>query len=91
MYREWDFMQNLGVAGYEMSGVIVDLGEDAEKEGLYKGQRVTGTVAKFCNSCIYCLGVRKTNCLQIDVKNGTICEYFMGKLTGYPLKTYDSI
>lgn len=75
MNRAWDFYAKPGIAGYEMAGIIVELGDKAKAEGYYAGQSVTGTIAKFCGSCTYCLKEEENNCLQIYSKSGTICEY----------------
>lgn len=75
MFREWDFYAKPGIAGYEMSGIIVALGEEAKKAGFYVGQHVTGTIAKFCGSCDYCLKHEENNCLQLYAKSGTLCDY----------------
>lgn len=75
--RQWDFYAKSGVAGYEMSGIIVDLGSEAKKEGFYIGQHVSGTVAKFCGKCIYCERNEEHNCLEIALNAGTLCEYIV--------------
>lgn len=75
MYREWDFYAKPGIAGYEMSGIIVELGDEAKQEGFFVGQRVTGTIAKFCGQCIYCKSGEENNCLEITSNSGTICDY----------------
>lgn len=77
VYRQWDFYAKNGVAGYEMSGIIVDLGAEAKKEGFYVGQHVSGTVAKFCGKCIYCQKKEEHNCLEITLNAGTLCEYIV--------------
>lgn len=75
MTRAWDFYAKPGIAGYEMAGIITALGDKAKAEGYYIGQHVTGTIAKFCGSCAYCLKGEENNCLQIYSKSGTICDY----------------
>ena len=77
MYREWDFYAKPGIAGYEMSGIIVDLGESAKREGFYIGQHVSGTIASFCGECVYCQKGEENNCLHLTSNAGTICEYII--------------
>lgn len=77
MNRDWDFYAKSGIAGYEMSGIIVDLGENAEAHGFHVGQHVTGTVADFCGECFYCRKGMEQNCLRPSVHNGTYCEYIV--------------
>lgn len=79
MDRDWDFYSKSGVAGYEMSGIIVELGENAKAKGFYIGQHVTGTVADFCGQCFYCKKGMEQNCLRPSVHNGTYCEYIVWK------------
>lgn len=74
VYRKWDFYAKSGVAGYEMSGIIVDLGSEAKKAGFYIGQHVSGTVARFCGTCVYCVNGEENNCLEITPNPGTICD-----------------
>lgn len=73
--RKWDFYAKNGVAGYEMSGIIVDLGSEARKAGFYIGQHVSGTIAKFCGKCVYCENGEENNCLETISNSGTICDY----------------
>ncbi|WP_058302607.1 zinc-dependent alcohol dehydrogenase [Gorillibacterium timonense] len=77
VYRTWDFYAKNGLAGYEMSGIIVDLGSAAKKDGFYIGQHVSGTVAKFCGKCAYCEKEEENNCLEITSNAGTICDYIV--------------
>jgi threonine dehydrogenase-like Zn-dependent dehydrogenase len=79
MYREGDFFSKAGIAGYEMSGVIVALGEEAKRQGFYKGQRVSGTPAIFCGSCDFCKRGKENCCVAYKVSTGTICEYIVWK------------
>lgn len=75
MYREWDFYAKPGIAGYEMSGIITDLGSEAKKAGLFVGAHVSGTIARFCGSCVYCQRGEEDKCLNLTSNAGTICEY----------------
>ncbi|MET1249501.1 zinc-binding dehydrogenase [Sporolactobacillus sp. STCC-11] len=74
MKRSWDFYAKGGIAGYEMAGVITDLGGHARANGFHVGQKVTGTVVKFCGHCLYCEKGQENNCLQLDVNSGTLCD-----------------
>lgn len=40
--------------GHEMSGVIVELGENADSTGLKVGDKVGGNFLKYCGSCYHC-------------------------------------
>lgn len=77
MSREWDFYAKPGIAGYEMSGKIVDLGFKAKEAGFYIGQRVSGTVVEFCNNCSPCLNHEEHNCQDLTTHSGTLCNYIV--------------
>lgn len=74
MKRSWDFYAKDGIAGYEMAGVITDLGDAARAKGFCVGQKVTGTVVKFCGHCPYCQRGQENDCLQLAVHSGTLCD-----------------
>lgn len=48
--------------GHEMSGVIVELGPKATRNGLKVGDRVTGNFVKYCGSCHYCRNGQENLC-----------------------------
>ena len=77
MYREGDYYSKSGVAGYEMSGVIVELGSHAAAQGYYIGQRVSGTLVCFCGKCYSCKHKKEMWCSDFKIKAGTICEYIV--------------
>jgi threonine dehydrogenase-like Zn-dependent dehydrogenase len=79
MYREGDYYSNEGVAGYEACGVIVELGEQAAREGFYVGQRVSGTPVQFCGKCNFCKRKKENCCVAINIKTGTLCEHLVWK------------
>lgn len=79
MSREWDFYAKPGIAGYEMAGVIVELGEEAKAKGLYVGQRVTGTIVEFCGECYYCKKGEENHCVNLEIHSGTLCDYAIWK------------
>lgn len=79
MYREGDFFSKTGIAGYEMSGVIVALGDEAKRQGFYKGQRVSGTPVIFCGVCDFCKRGKENCCIAYKTAPGTICEYIVWK------------
>jgi threonine dehydrogenase-like Zn-dependent dehydrogenase len=78
-FHKWNLYSTQGIAGYEMSGEIVDLGSKAKEEGFYVGQKVSGTPALFCGKCVNCLKGEENNCLNIKPMNGTICQYVVWK------------
>lgn len=77
IFRESDLYSHPGIAGYEMTGVIVDLGEQAVREGFAVGQRVTGTPLLFCGQCASCLRGRENCCSSATARGGTLCEYIV--------------
>ena len=77
MYREGDYYSKSGVAGYEMSGVITELGPFAAAEGYHVGQRVTGTLVCFCGKCYPCKHKKEMWCSDFKIKAGTLCEYIV--------------
>lgn len=78
-FHKWNLYSRAGIAGYEMSGEIVDLGEKAKQEGFYIGQKVSGTPALFCGKCVNCKNGNENNCLSIKPQNGTVCQYVVWK------------
>ncbi len=79
MAREWDFYAKAGIAGYEMAGIIEELGEEAKSHGLYAGQRVSGTIVEFCGKCFYCNRHQENLCLSPKIHSGTLCEFVIWK------------
>ena len=39
------------------------------------GAHVSGTIARFCGSCVYCQRGEEDKCLNLTSNAGTICEY----------------
>jgi threonine dehydrogenase-like Zn-dependent dehydrogenase len=79
MYREGDYYSKEGVAGYEACGTIVELGEQAKREGFSVGQRVSGTPVLFCGQCSFCKRKKENCCVAISLRVGTLCEYIVWK------------
>jgi 2-desacetyl-2-hydroxyethyl bacteriochlorophyllide A dehydrogenase len=79
MQRYGDIYARIGIAGYEMVGVITDLGEQAKREGFAVGQSVTGTPVLFCGICEACVRGSENSCIDIADKSGTLCEYVIWK------------
>jgi (R,R)-butanediol dehydrogenase/meso-butanediol dehydrogenase/diacetyl reductase len=57
------------IMGHEMSGTIVELGEQANTKGLKVGDRVTGNPVRYCGVCDYCRNGLEHYCLKL-------AEYF---------------
>lgn len=51
--------------GHEMSGVIVELGEQAQDTGLCLGNRVSGNFLRYCGSCYYCTTGLQEYCTNV--------------------------
>lgn len=79
MYREGDYYSKEGVAGYETCGTIVELGEQARREGFSLGQRVSGTPVLFCGKCNFCKRGKENCCVALSLRVGTLCEYIVWK------------
>lgn len=79
MQRYGDIYARTGIAGYEMVGVITDLGEQSKQEGFAVGQNVTGTSVLFCGTCEACVRGCENSCIDIVDKSGTLCEYIIWK------------
>lgn len=57
------------IMGHEVSGTIVELGEQANTKGLKVGDRVTGNPVRYCGVCDYCRNGLEHYCLKL-------AEYF---------------
>ncbi len=64
------------IMGHEMSGTIVELGEQANTKGLKVGDRVTGNPVRYCGVCDYCRNGLEHYCLKLAVyfPPGTMAE-----------------
>ncbi len=64
------------IMGHEMSGTIVELGEQANTKGLMLGDRVTGNPVRYCGVCDYCRNGLEHYCLKLAVyfPPGTMAE-----------------
>lgn len=79
MQREGDFYASAGIAGYEMMGVITEVGEHATREGFFVGQRVSGSPILHCGQCRYCKINREDRCVSLAINHGVLCEYVVWK------------
>jgi (R,R)-butanediol dehydrogenase/meso-butanediol dehydrogenase/diacetyl reductase/L-iditol 2-dehydrogenase len=79
MYQEGDYYAKPGIAGCEMMGVIVDLGDQAITDGFVLGDRVSGMPVRFCGKCHFCLHNKENCCVDITRGMGTISEYIVWK------------
>ncbi len=68
-----------GIVGLEMSGEIVDLGEQAKLAGFSVGDLVTGHPFQYCSTCRACRSGRRNCCTNPLLVSGTICEYLVWK------------
>lgn len=48
--------------GHEISGVVVELGPEANHKGLKVGDRVAGNFLRFCGGCYYCQNGQQQFC-----------------------------
>ncbi|AUU82894.1 NAD(P)-dependent alcohol dehydrogenase [Leclercia adecarboxylata] len=63
--NEWGFSQYPLIAGHEVIGRVVALGDAAQDKGLKIGQRVgIGWTARSCGHCDACISGNQINCLQ---------------------------
>lgn len=63
--NEWGFSQYPLVAGHEIIGRVVALGNAAQDKGLKVGQRVgIGWTARSCGHCDACISGNQINCLE---------------------------
>jgi 2-desacetyl-2-hydroxyethyl bacteriochlorophyllide A dehydrogenase len=61
--------------GHEVSGVIVELGKNANHKGLKVGDRVAGNFLHFCGTCYYCQNGQQQFCENIPPGNAGMAEY----------------
>lgn len=73
----WGSIFDSRVNGHEMSGVIVELGEEARRQGLAVGDRVSGYAWMPCGECYYCRSGRESHCLNLQTGQGTLAEYII--------------
>ncbi len=64
------------IMGHEVSGTIVELGEQADTKGLKVGDRVTGNPVRYCGVCDYCRNGLEHYCLKLAAffPPGTMAE-----------------
>jgi uncharacterized zinc-type alcohol dehydrogenase-like protein len=63
--NEWGFSKYPLIAGHEVIGRVVALGDAAQDKGLKIGQRVgIGWTARSCGHCDACISGNQINCLQ---------------------------
>ena len=64
------------IMGHEMSGTVIELGEEAKTKGLKVGDRVTGNPVRYCGVCDYCRNGQEHYCLKLAVffPPGTMAE-----------------
>lgn len=69
------------IMGHEMSGTVVELGEQADIKGLKIGDRVTGYPAYYCGTCHYCRTGLEHYCLRVTspLPQGTMADYVVWK------------
>jgi len=65
------------VMGHEVSGTVVELGDQANTKGLKVGDRVTGNPVRYCGVCDYCRNGQEHYCLKLAVffPPGTMAEH----------------
>ena len=64
--------------GHEISGVIVDLGNEANQKGLKIGDRVAGNFLGFCGKCYHCQNGQQQFCPYAETYNSPgMSEYIV--------------
>lgn len=48
--------------GHELSGVVVEVGKNARKNGFKVGDRVAGNFRRYCGTCYYCKNAMEQFC-----------------------------
>jgi Threonine dehydrogenase and related Zn-dependent dehydrogenases len=71
----WDKLLNDDIIGHDISGVIVDMGREAEKQGFKIGDRVCGFPWISCGECYYCRSGKESHCINMKLAPGTLAEY----------------
>lgn len=74
-----DLFSQEQLIGREMSGVVVDAGEEAVRHGFSVGDHVGGLPVLSCGRCRMCRSNRPHQCLEIKRTFGTMCEYIVWK------------
>jgi len=62
--------------GHELSGVIVEVGENAAGNGWKVGDRVGGNFRKYCGTCYYCTNAMEQWCEHVTEEPG-MAEYIV--------------
>ncbi len=65
--------------GHEMSGIVVECGEEARRLGFEVGNRVSGYAWQPCGHCFYCLSGKEAHCLNLRMTEGAMSEYIVWK------------
>lgn len=73
----WGNVFDNNINGHEMSGIIVELGEEARQNGFAVGDRVSGYAWHPCGECYYCRTGRESHCLNLRTGQGTLAEYII--------------
>ncbi|MEG0856694.1 MAG: alcohol dehydrogenase catalytic domain-containing protein [Terrisporobacter sp.] len=77
--QESYYFSREGIVGHEMCGEIVELGDEAKRQGFKVGDKVGGIPIVHCGKCHLCKSNRFNCCLEIKLTTGTICEYVVWK------------
>lgn len=77
--KEEYYFSRDGILGHEMCGEIVDLGDEAKRDGFNIGDKVGGIPIVYCGKCKLCKKNKYNCCLEIKITEGTICEYIVWK------------
>lgn len=74
-----DIFSKAQLIGHEMSGVVVEAGEEAIRHGFRPGDPVGGVGVLPCGHCRMCRSERPHLCLEMQYTTGTMCEYIVWK------------
>lgn len=70
----WPILSS-NLLGHEMSGIIVEMGNDTKSYDLKEGDLISGYAWNYCGRCYYCRSGLENHCLNAKVSQGTMAEY----------------
>ena len=80
MDETWGFKKGeLNPMGHEASGVIAEVGPEANIKGLKPGDKVIYYYDEYCGNCYFCRNGQEQFCLNVKIKDDAMQEYIVVK------------
>lgn len=72
-----DYFTKEQIMGHEISGIIIEVGSTAQRNGFSVGDYVGGICVLPCGKCRMCRSGREHCCLELKQVTGALCEYIV--------------